>query len=336
MNISVIIPCRNEEHYIEECIQAFLKQDYDLGKFEVLVIDGMSDDDTRKIIHENFSNNKKVRIVDNKRKTTPFALNKGIEESKYEYIIIFGAHAKPKSDFLKRNALAIDEDESIKCAGGIIHNVYLDDTAKYIGLAMSSKFGVGNAIFRTGGKKQYVDTVAFGIYDKSVFKEIGVFDVDLVRNQDDELNYRVTKNKYKILFDPKIQSEYFVRGSLTKLYKQYFQYGYWKVFVAKKHNSVTTFRQLVPLLFFLFITIGGILALISTTFTYLYLIGLLSYVLLAFTSSIILTNSFKAAINVFLVFPTLHWSYGWGYFKGLIDFYLIKKKPGEKHEKITR
>jgi len=336
MNISVIIPCRNEELYIKDCILSFLNQDYHLGKFEILVIDGMSDDKTRSIIHNNFSNNKKVRVIDNQLKTTPFAINKGIKESKYEYIIIFGAHAKPKPDFLTRNALAVTENDLIKCAGGIIHNVYLDETAKCIGLAMSSKFGVGNAIFRTGGKKQFADTVAFGIYEKSIFKEIGMFDTDLVRNQDDELNYRITKNNYKILFDPKIQSEYFVRGSLPKLYKQYFQYGYWKVFVAKKHNSITTLRQLVPLLFFLFVTLGGILSLIFTPFSYVYIIGLVSYLILAIITSIMLSSSFKAILTIFQVFPTLHWSYGWGYFKGIIDFYVLKKTPGKKHEEITR
>ena len=96
---------------------------------------------------------------------------------------------------------------------------------------MSSVFGVGNAHFRTGGKSGHVDTVAFGAYRREVFERVGFFDEELARNQDDEFNYRVVQGGFKIFLDPAIQSDYFVRGSISKLYKQYDQYGYWKVFV---------------------------------------------------------------------------------------------------------
>jgi GT2 family glycosyltransferase len=121
---------------------------------------------------------------------------------------------------------------------------------------MSSVFGVGNAHFRTGGKSGCVDTVAFGAYRREVFERVGFFDEELARNQDDEFNYRVVQGGFKIFLDPAIQSDYFVRGSISKLYKQYDQYGYWKVFVNKKHGAVTTLRQLAPPLWVLFLLMG--------------------------------------------------------------------------------
>ena len=116
---------------------------------------------------------------------------------------------------------------------------------------MSTPFGVGDAKFRTGGSAGHVDTVAFGAYRRDALEEIGLFDVALSRNQDDELNYRLLKSGWRIWFDPRISSQYHVRSTYRNLVRQYYQYGYWKVFVNLKHRTITTWRQTVPALFLL-------------------------------------------------------------------------------------
>jgi GT2 family glycosyltransferase len=201
---------------------------------------------------------------------------------------------------------------------------------------MSSPFGVGNATFRIGGEKKYVDTLAFGIYRKKVFEVIGNFNEELVRNQDDELNYRLTKNGFKILYDPAIQSQYFVRGSIGKLYKQYFQYGYWKVYVNKLHKAVTSIRQLVPLIFVLGILLGAVITAIFPYFAFLYIPGIALYLTASVYFGIKSAKSVGTGLRVALVFPVLHWSYGIGYLKGIIMFLLFNKKPSKKSKSLSR
>ncbi|MFT6715636.1 MAG: GT2 family glycosyltransferase [Saprospiraceae bacterium] len=132
--------------------------------------------------------------------------------------IILGAHSKVAPGFIKENVKCLAEQGSeVGCVGGVIDNVYENDTAEIIGLSMSSSFGVGDSYFRTGNKDGFVDTVAFGAYRKEVFDKIGYFDEDLARNQDDEFNFRLLKAGYKIFLTQKIKCEYFVRASFSKL-----------------------------------------------------------------------------------------------------------------------
>ena len=332
-NVSIIIPCRNEEKYISKCVNSILNQDY-TGEIEVLVVDGMSDDKTREIV-QNF-NNPKVRLIDNPHQFTPHAMNIGLREASYDLIIRIDAHAIALPSFIQNNVNSIFESEEIMCAGGKIINVYENKISRSIGLAMSSVFGVGNATFRVGGEKKFVDTLAFGIYKKEVFDKIGIFDEDLIRNQDDELNFRLIKSGYKILYNPDIQSEYYVRGSIKKLFKQYYQYGYWKVYVNKKHKTITTVRQMIPLFFVLGLMFGAILSFIVPYFVWLFLGGISMYVLLALYFGIKSAKNITESLKVALIFPILHFSYGWGYLTGIFNFIILGKKPSKRSKAITR
>jgi GT2 family glycosyltransferase len=201
---------------------------------------------------------------------------------------------------------------------------------------MSSSFGVGNAHFRTGNKSGYVDTVAFGAYKKEVFDDIGYFDEDLIRNQDDEFNFRLLKNGYKIYLSNKIKSKYYVRGSFSKLFKQYYQYGYWKVFVNKKHKTVTTVRQLIPLFFVLFLILGGIISFAHPYIFIFYRAIILLYFLLGLLFAWDGNNSLKKAISITFTFFILHLSYGLGYLLAIFDFILLNKKPNDKSKTLSR
>ena len=213
---------------------SFLQSNYPNELFNIFLCDGMSDDKTREIIQGIAKNNNQVILLDNLKQTTPFALNIALKKSTADIKIIFGAHATADPNFIIENVRAFENASDIGCTGGVIENVYENHTSKIIGLAMSSPFGVGNAHFRTGTKDGFVDTVAFGAYKKEVFEKVGYFDESLTRNQDDEFNFRVLKNGFRIYLSNKIYSKYYVRGAFDKLFKQYFQYGYWKVFVNKK------------------------------------------------------------------------------------------------------
>jgi GT2 family glycosyltransferase len=296
-------------------------------KVEVLVVDGMSTDGTRKIVQQLSAQHPQVKLVDNPEKITPIALNRGIKAATGDVVMILGAHAELTPRYVEETYRCMQEHPDAGCVGGIIESEFADDVAQAIGLAQTASFGVGNAYFRTGQKSGYVDTVAFGAYKKEVFEKVGYFDEELVRNQDDEMNYRLTKNGILIYLDLAIVSKYYVRASLSKLYKQYEQYGFWKVYANKKHKAITTLRQLVPFFFVLFVLSAPLWWLIHPLMSIGYLAIWILYFALAIYSAYAPERSSATMTTMIRAFLILHFSYGWGYLKGIGYFLLLGKRP---------
>jgi GT2 family glycosyltransferase len=137
--------------------------------------------------------------------------------------------------------------DDVECVGGPIETIGETPAASVIALAMSVPFGVGNSAFRTvKGRTMLVDTVAFPAYTRAAIDRVGPFDEELVRNQDDEYNFRLRKLGGKVLLTPDIRSIYYSRSSFQSLWRQYFQYGYWKVRVMQKHPHQMSLRQFIP------------------------------------------------------------------------------------------
>lgn len=336
--VSIVIPCRNEEKYIGECLQSMVEQSYGIENIEVLVCDGYSEDNTQKIINEFNLKYPQVKLVLNEKRVAPSAMNLGIKRAEGEIIIIFGAHAYMDKDYVKLCVEKLNNDESLACVGGKIINISENGIAKAISLAMASPFGVGNALFRFSDKEQYVDTVAFGAYKKKIFDEIGLFDEEFVRNQDDELNFRVTQSGNKILLSPDIISHYYTRGSFSKLWRQYYQYGFWKVRVIQKHKRPASIRHLIPVLFVISMILGIGLSPFFKIARYGFAAELLAYFLGAFTFAVKTSkNNLKYVPQVMLTFFILHLSYGSGFLEGIFVFLLFKsKKSIEKNVKTSR
>lgn len=334
-SVAIIIPCRNEEEYIAGCLDSILQQNYPQNLLSIYVCDGKSTDRTLSIINEYVKKDSNFHILINEKQTTPFALNLGIKNSKSEIVIILGAHSELYPDYVSCCVEAFDFDKSIGCTGGIIENVYENEKAEVIGKAMSSGFGVGNAHFRTGNKDGFVDTVAFGAYKKEVFETIGYFDEELIRNQDDEFNYRVIKAGFSVYLYRKARCKYFVRASFEKLFRQYFQYGYWKVYVGKKHKALTTIRQVIPVCYVLFLFLGLALSFLDELFLFSYLSILCLYLISGFFFSVNLSGKLSHAWKIMFSFMILHFSYGLGYLKGIVDFFILQKGI-KKEETLTR
>lgn len=337
LTVSVVIPCRNEKSYIRKCIDSFLNQSYPKDLYEILICDGMSDDGTRDIIKEYQNKYDNVKLIDNKGLSAPKGMNEGIKYSEKDAIIIFGAHAYADEDFISENIKALTSNE-VGCVGGPIETINENNKGASISMAMSSPFGVGNALFRYAKEETFVDTVAFGCYRKEVLNEIGYFDEELVRNQDDELNFRVIKSGNKILLSPKIKSYYYSRSSLKKLWKQYYQYGFWKVRVMQKHGKPASLRHLVPATFVITNILGAVLSLFNKYIFYFWMLELALYVFcdIIFSCKLIKKNK-NIKKHIFFIFPILHISYGIGFVKGLFNFYIIKsKKAIEKNTKMSR
>ncbi|GAB6183585.1 glycosyltransferase family 2 protein [Thermodesulfovibrio hydrogeniphilus] len=334
--VSIIIPCRNEEKFIGKCLDSIIANDYPKDKLEIFVVDGMSEDKTREVLKEYTQKYPFIKILDNPKKVTPSALNIGIKKAKGEIIIIIGAHTEYTRDYISKIVHWLKKSGADSVGGILITKPGANTLiAKAIPLALSSMFGVGNAYFRTGVKEpRYVDTVPFGAYRREVFDKIGLFDEELVRNQDDELNLRLIKNGGKILLVPDIISYYYARDSLLKLWKLYFQYGYFKPLVALKVGTVLTWRQLIPAIFVGSLFISGILSFFFSPFLWLFFFILCSYLLanLGFSVYLSLKKGIKYLPFLPLCFATLHFSYGIGYLKGIMDFIILKKHKKNKNK----
>jgi len=336
IRVRVVIPCRNEAGYIERCLQSLAVADRTGIELEVRVCDGMSEDGTRAVIARFEANYPWVELVDNPARTTPQAMNIGLRPEGYDVGVILGAHAEVDPAFLVENVRLLAAHPEAGCVGGIIENVYEDPVSRRIGSAMGHPFGVGSAHFRTGAKEGDVDTVAFGAYRRVVFEQVGFFDERLVRNQDDEFNYRVTLSGWKIRLSRAIRSRYYVRASYSRLYKQYRQYGYWKVYVNRLHGSITTMRQLVPAGLVLFLLFGALLAWATTWGAWLYFGGLAVYVAAALASAVQAFRTWDDVPGIVGAFLVLHLSYGWGYLHGVIDFVLLRREPRKAAHRVTR
>lgn len=336
VRLAVVIPCRNEVDHIERCVRSLLDDTYPSGQLVIRVVDGMSDDGTRPIVEALAREDPQVELMDNPDRTTPIALNLGLRKGGFDAAIILGAHAQVEPGFLMANVEALRHDRSVGCAGGIIENVYEGDVARRIGAAMGHPFGVGSAHFRTGRKEGYVDTVAFGCYRREVFERIGYFDDDLVRNQDDEFNFRVTKAGFRVLLDKRIRSLYFVRASYARLFEQYEQYGFWKVHVNRKHRTVTTLRQLVPALWVAFVLAGMSLSGLSPLIALGFGCGGLLYLAAALRSAFEAAPTAVDRPGVLQAFIVLHAGYGIGYLRGIWELLVLRRSPRAQDHVLTR
>ena len=235
--ITVVCPIRNEERHIAGCLQSILHQDYHPARMEILVVDGMSDDGTRAVVRRLQAQDTRVKLLNNPDRIVPVAMNIGIKQARGEIIVRVDGHAEIAENYLSACVHHLAQTGAA-CVGGPIASINTTYIGRGIALAMSFPFGVGNSRFRTSNFSGYVDTLAFGAYRREIFDRIGWFDEEMVRCQDDELNYRLRKYGGQIYMTPDINSKYFPRASLKKLWRQYFQYGFWKVRVMQKHTRM--------------------------------------------------------------------------------------------------
>jgi glycosyltransferase involved in cell wall biosynthesis len=330
--ISVVIPCRNEVKAIRKTVQAILKSSY--PNIEVLVVDGMSEDGTRNELDQLAQEDSRVRMIDNPKKLTPYAFNLGIKYSHGQFIQIVGSRNVLAEDYLDILMVALDEHPEVDCVGGDYQHVSETESGRYLALAMESKFGVGGNNYRTLRADRLVDTVGVPMYRRSIFNEIGGFDESLTRNQDDDFNFRLTERGKKIMYVHKAKTTYLVRASLSKAFHQFFQYGYFKVFVNRKHRQMTTWRQMAPPLFVAALAFGIPLTLFShrvhlfmnTMFCAYIAVGLvMAGKGLGFTAR---------AQTLYCCF-ILHLGYGLGYWQGIWDFLVIHRPPRKEMQRQT-
>ncbi|MDP9341256.1 MAG: glycosyltransferase family 2 protein, partial [Actinomycetota bacterium] len=246
--VTVVMPVRNEARYIERSLGGVLAQDYPADRMEVLVVDGMSTDDTRDAVRrlaERTPAAAPVRILDNPSRVVPAALNIGIEGAAGEVVVRVDGHCELPADYVSR-CVDLLRETGADNVGGLQVGVGDGVVGRATALAANSPFGTGGAAFRTSERPGWVETVYLGAWPRDVFARIGGFDEEMVRNQDDELNFRLVQSGGRIWLDPSIRCTYHSRERLGAFWRQYYQYGKYKVRLMQKRGALPAWRHAGP------------------------------------------------------------------------------------------
>jgi glycosyltransferase involved in cell wall biosynthesis len=331
VSVSVIVPCRNEEKYIGHCLDSILASDYPPDRLQIVVADGQSSDGTREILVRYAAAHPAIVLLDNPEGSTPAGLNAAIRAASGDIIIRMDAHVLYAPDYIGRLVKGLLESGADN-VGGVLETVPADDslTAKAIAIGISHRFGVGNAHFRVGAReRREVDTVPFGCFRREVFQRVGLFDEELIRNQDDEFNFRLITRGGRVLLLPDVRCRYFARQSLGQLSRMYYQYGYFKPLVARKVGRVMTVRQLIPALLLLSMLVSAMVGVWLPAAAVVFSLLVLSYGCMVLLCSLneARAHGFRCGAVLTTVFPILHFSYGFGFLLGIRDHLLTRSAP---------
>jgi glycosyltransferase involved in cell wall biosynthesis len=245
------MPVRNEARFIAANLAQLLAQDYPADRLEIIVADGMSTDGTREIVLNSTSTHPSIRLIDNLDKIVPTGLNAAIRAARGDIIIRVDGHVHVAPDFVRASVQLLQDHPEAWGGGGPIVHAGLTPFGAAVAAAMSHPMGMGSAPHRRPDYEGFGEGAPFPAFHRWVFERVGYFDASLVRNQDDEFNYRVALAGGKIYVTPRVRSTYFVRDTIPTLARQFFQYSFWRIPVIKKHRRPTTLRQVIPTLFFL-------------------------------------------------------------------------------------
>jgi succinoglycan biosynthesis protein ExoA len=246
VSVSIVSACRNERRHIHAFLDSILFQQMGETGWEVIIADGMSDDGTRDVLEQYTAAHSHIRIIDNPGRIVSTGLNAAIMAARGEIIVRMDAHTRYARNYC-HCCLKELERTGAQNVGGPLRTEARGLRARAIAAAYHSGFSTGGARFHDSSWEGFVDTVPYGCWRRATLIQLGLFDEAMIRNQDDELNLRIMRTGGKIWQTPRIVSWYSPRSEISALFLQYFQYGFWKVAVIRKHKIPASWRHLVPI-----------------------------------------------------------------------------------------
>lgn len=326
--VSVVMPVYNEEKYIEKCINSLLLQDYPTKHMEWIFVDGCSKDRTIELLkryQEKYP--ELIKVLNNPHKIVPYAMNIGIKASHGKYIIRLDAHADYATDYISKCIYYLENTDA-ENVGGVAETKANGFMGCVIAKMLSSKFGVGNSQFRTNGENGYVDTVPFGAFKREVFSKYGGYDERLVRNQDNEMNFRIRKNGGKIYLSNEIHLSYYCRDSLKGITEMAEKNGMWNIITIKLCPGSMGVRHFIPLLFVISVFGFSIFGIVHPIFWMLLGADLTLYMLLDILFSVKQATNVKEFFTLIILFPVFHITYGFGSIIGVVKLFSNEYKTG--------
>jgi glycosyltransferase involved in cell wall biosynthesis len=333
--VSVVMPVRNEAAFIERSLSSLLAQNYQMSQVEVFVVDGMSEDETRQKIERFMRHFPSIHLIDNPNRIVPTALNLAIRAARGQWLIRLDAHSIYPPDYIR---LCVETARRTEAGnvGGVFTTLPRDESqqALLVQAITTSRFGVGNAEYRLDVGEGAADTVPYGCFRREVFREIGLFDERLVRNQDYEFNRRLARAGKRIWLNPAIQVKYYNQATLRGLLTQAFGTGKWNPWMWFVAPYAFAFRHAVPGLFVLgLLLVLGSMFLVDWGWVALSAI-LIPYLVLSVLASFQQSHRCGPKLSFLLppFFLVYHTSYGLGTLWGALRL-LVGASPVQKiHE----
>jgi glycosyltransferase involved in cell wall biosynthesis len=318
-SVSVIVPIRNEERYVQNCLQSLLRQTYSSASYEIIVLDGRSSDRSREIVDGLCRELPHLYCIENPAGTAPAAMNIGIRHAKGDILIRADGHNFYPEDYIENCVRCLDQTGADN-VGGPWLTVPAGNTlgARLVAAMLSNPFGVGDSRFRISSKEGFVETVPFGAFRREVFDRVGMYNEKLVRNQDNELNARIRRAGGKIYQTPALQTTYHPVAGFLQLLKQTYRNCQWHVFSVRENAKSMGLRHFAPALFVVMcaVLIGGSpVSLISAILLASLLTG---YLLTGWYFAFSKSKSYRLGLRLLLPFACLcfHVSYGLGTLAG--------------------
>lgn len=246
--VSILIPMRNEEDFIEACLDSLRAQDYPADRVEILVLDGESTDRSAEVVTRVSAQDPRVHLLTNPGRCQASAMNLGITKATGEIIVRADAHAEYGPTYVSICVAHLVAGRADN-VGGLQRGTGTTPFGRAVAAALNTPLGAGNAPYRLATTVRYADTVWLGAWYRKTLQELGGFDVSMVPNEDYELNCRLRESGGRILLDPTLPSRYFARPTPTRLWRQYFRYGRAKVRTLRAHPQTLVLRQLIPPVF---------------------------------------------------------------------------------------
>ena len=335
--VSVIIPCRNERDFIGRCLDGLLAQEPPVGGFELIVADGFSTDGTRELLQQHSARQSSVRVIDNPGRIVSTGLNRAIAAARGQIIMRADVHTEYANDYLRQCVSVLNEAGADNVGGP-----WIAARQGYVGTAIAaafqSRFGSGGGRAHDPHYEGEVDTVYLGCWRRECFERFGWFDEELVRNQDDEFNLRIARAGGVVWQSPRIKSQYYPRASLGALFRQYLQYGYWKVRVIQKHRLPASWRHVMPAVFVVTMLALSATATVSAAARWMLVMLAAAYLAAAVAASLAAVTRSEAKHVPLLpvVFFCMHVGYGCGFLRGIVDFVVLRRAPTARMSALTR
>jgi len=334
--ISVIVPTRNEENTISACLRSLLSQTIPRSEYEIIVVNGMSDDRSMAIVLGLQAESPNLVVLQNPSRIMPAGMNIGLRHAGSPVVIVAGAHTSYPSHFLETCSKYLNKTGADVVGGPLLTTARVSGyAARMIAAILSSRFGVGNAAFRTGMKEGWVDTVPYGAYRKEVFDQCGMYDEDLVRAQDAELHARIRHSGKRIYQTPELVTHYYPVSTFHRLWRKAFLDGKWQYLATAKNPQSFSLRRFAPV--FVVLMLAG-LTLVAAFFPVIWMLIaalMLLYLLTGFyfgSTQAGATGLLTRILLPFFAFP-FHACYGVGTLAGL--WQVLRKPARPKSTRAT-
>ncbi|MFG3260553.1 glycosyltransferase family 2 protein [Streptomyces sp. NPDC048172] len=308
--VSVIMPVLDEERHLRSSVQHILEQEYG-GEMEIVIALGPSDDRTDEIAAELVAEDPRVHTVPNPTGRTPAGLNAAIKASRNPVVVRVDGHGMLSPDYIATAVRLLDETGAAN-VGGLMFAEGENAWEDAVAAAMTSKIGVGNAAFHTGGEPGEAETVYLGVFRREILEQQGGYNEEFIRAQDWELNFRIRGAGGLVWFSPELRVSYRPRPSVRALAKQYRNYGRWRHVVSRYHSGSINLRYLAPPTAVCAIAAGVVVGAVVTPWGLVVPGGYLAAIV---AGSLPAGKGLplKARAQIPVALATMHMTWGWGF-----------------------